>query len=198
MIGPSFLSRAGAACAALVVMLAPAVPRAASLERYLASAINMGTPGPAGAGQIEIAIDRWSTDAERDRLRTILFEKGSDALLDELQKMPRVGTIRQPTRLGYDLHYARKTDTGDGSARIILATDRPIGFWEAVNRPRTIDYPFTLVEIHMGSNGKGEGKLSLATKILVDKDTKEIVLENFSSQPVMLTDVRRETSEPAR
>ena len=197
MIGKSLLLRASAACAA-VILLASAVPRAAPLERYIATAINMGVPGRAGAGQIEIAIERWSSDADRDRLRTMLFEKGPDALLDELQKMPRVGTIRNPTSLGYDLHYARKTDTGDGSARIVLATDRPMGFWEAVNRPRSVDYPFTVVEIHIGSDGKGEGKLSLATKILADRDSKEIVLENFASQPVMLTDVRRETSDPAR
>ena len=100
--------------------------------------------------------------------------------------------------LGYDLRYARKEPIEEGGERIVIATDRPISFWEAANRPRTIDYPFTLIEMRLGADGTGEGKLSLATKILVDKDTKEIVLENFSSQPVMLTDVRRETSEPAR
>jgi hypothetical protein len=30
---------------------------------------------------------------------------------------------------------------------------------------RTIDYPFTVVELHMNSDGLGEGKMSMAAKI---------------------------------
>jgi hypothetical protein len=76
--------------------------------------------------------------------------------------------------------------------------DRPIGFREAANRPRTIEYPFTLIELRIGSDGKGEGKLSLATQIIPDRDTKEIVLENYASQPVLLTSVRRATDDTPR
>lgn len=50
----------------------------------------------------------------------------------------------------------------------MLATDRYITFWEAVNRPRTIDYPFTMIELHIGPDGKGEGKMSIATRIMHD------------------------------
>lgn len=32
----------------------------------------------------------------------------------------------------------------DGGRDVVIATDRPIGFWEATARPRTIDYPFTV------------------------------------------------------
>jgi hypothetical protein len=198
MIGTSILTRVSAAAAlsaaAIVGPALLAAPRTAPVERYSATAINMGVPGRAGAGVIEIGIEHWSTDADRDRLLTVLWEKGSDALLSELQKMPRVGYIRNPSSVGYDLHYARKSPTGDGAERIVLATDRPIGFWEAANQPRSVDYPFTVVEIRLGPDGKGEGKLSLATKILADREAHEIVLENFASQPVQLTNVRRDTS----
>jgi hypothetical protein len=80
----------------------------------------------------------------------------------------------------------------EGGEQIVIATDRPIGFWEAVQRPRTIDYPFTLIEMRIDNEGVGEGKLSLATKIVYDQRREQIVLENYSSQPVMLTKVRRE------
>jgi hypothetical protein len=79
-----------------------------------------------------------------------------------------------------------------------MATDRYIGFWEAANRPRTVDYPFTLIEMHIGADGRGEGKLSLATKIAYDKDSKEVVLENYATQPVQLTDVRRESKDTTK
>jgi hypothetical protein len=161
-------------------------------ERFTAMAVNMSNVGRSGAGTIDIAVDRWSTDAERDRLLTVLMEKGADKLLDVLRDMRRVGYIRSPNSLGYDLHYARRTPLPDGGERVVLATDRPIGFWEAVNRPRSIDYPFTIIELHLNADGEGEGKLSIATKIVADKDSKTVVLEDYANQPVLLTSVKRE------
>lgn len=164
-------------------------------ERFTAFAVNMGTPGPAGAGAIDINVNRWSTDAERDRLMNVLVENGPEKLLDALRKLPRVGNIRTPNSLGYDLRFARRTPLAEGGERIVIATDRPIGFWEAVNRPRSIDYPFTVIELHINPNGEGEGKLSLATKVIPDKDSNQIVLENYASQPVMLNNVKRQKAK---
>ncbi len=62
-----------------------------------------------GAGTVLISVDRWSTDAERDRLVAVLREKGPRALLDALQDIRSVGRIRTPDSLGYDLHYAYQT-----------------------------------------------------------------------------------------
>lgn len=76
----------------------------------------------------------------------------------------------------------------------MLATDRYITFWEAANRPRSIDHLFTVIELHINADGKGEGKMSLATRITAEKENKLIVLENYATQPVLLNDVRREKS----
>lgn len=176
--------------AASLLALAPA--RAQQPERFVANAVSIAYPGPTGAAIIQIDVTRWSTEAERDRLVNVLAQKGPEQLLDALRDLPRAGTIRTPGNLGYDLRYARKTPLEEGGEQIVIATDRPIGFWEAVNRPRTIDYPFTLIEIRLDNEGVGEGKLSLATKIVYDQRRGQIVLENYSSQPVMLTKVRRE------
>jgi hypothetical protein len=43
--------------------------------------------------------------------------------------------------------------------------------------------------MQLDKDGKGVGKASVATQITQDPDGT-IVLENFSSQPVMLNDVR--------
>ena len=188
------------ACMAILALAAGTlVVRAAALERYVALAVNLGgTPGPTGAGTVEITIDNWSTDAQRDQLMKILIEKGPEKLLDTLQKMPRVGSIRTPNSIGYDLHYARKNPLDEGGDQIVLATDRYIGFWEAANRPRTVDYPFTLIEMRVGKDGVGEGKMSLFTKITYDKKKNQIVLEDYGSQPVLLTQVRRESATASR
>ena len=42
----------------------------------------------------------------------------------------------------------------------VLATDRPISFWEATHQPRTIDYPFTVIQMELDREGHGKGTLS--------------------------------------
>ena len=54
---------------------------------------------------------------------------------------------------------------------------------------RSLQYQLTLIEIHLDSNGKGEGKLVPAAKISWDTRDKRIEIENYSSLPVDLLDV---------
>ena len=187
------LSLLSLALAAVLGIAAAAAQTHGGREKFTAFAVNLdGTAiAPTGAGVVEILVERYSTDAERDRLLKALMEKGPETLLDTLQSLPRVGYIRTPNSIGYDLHYARKAPLPEGGERVTLATDRYIGFWEAANRPRTIDYPFTVIELRLNSDGVGEGKMSIATKITMDKDKKQIELENYGTQPVLLNNVRR-------
>jgi hypothetical protein len=195
MLSLSALHRRGWIVAALLSLFAnaPAAQTHGGPERFTALAVNMGSPVRWTTLNVEMAVNRWSTDAEGDRLVSVLLEKGPDKLLEELQKMPRVGYIRTPDSIGYDVHFAHRNPGADGGERVILATDRYIGFWEAANRPRTIDYPFTVIELHIGPNGEGEGKMSLFTKIMVDKKSNTVILEDYGTQPVLLQGVRRVT-----
>jgi hypothetical protein len=163
--------------------------------RMSAVAVNMSNVGPAAANVVDIEIERWSTEAERDDLIAAFNAKGPDALLSRLQGAKRVGYMRLPNTLGYDLHYARKHPGDDGGEQIVIATDRRIGFWEARNQPRTIDYPFTLIDIRLKSAGEGEGKMSVATKISYNKKKHAVELENYASEPVRLTTVRVEAKK---
>jgi len=158
-------------------------------ERFTATAI-VNNNLASGAGIVQIDVNRWSTPAERNALLDVLRTKGPEKLLDALQKTKPVGTIKTPDSLGYDLHYASQTPTAEGGRRIVIATDRPIGFWEVANNRRTLDYPFTVIQMEIGKNGEGKGTLSYATKVIPQGDT--IVLENFATQPVMLTKVKAE------
>lgn len=156
-------------------------------EEFSAGAIvndNLGS----GAGRVIMRVTRWSSEAERGQLTRALLKSGSDALLDALQDQKSVGTIRTPDSLGYDLRYAHQEPGEDGGRRIVLATDRPISFWEARNQPRTVDYPFTVIQMQIDKNGEGKGTMSYATKIIARGNTIE--LENFTTAPVMLTEIR--------
>jgi hypothetical protein len=154
-----------------------------------ANAVNMSNTGTGQVGTVDITIDRWSGDNERERLLTVFTEKGPEKLLDALQDNKAVGRISAPGSIGYQLRYARLTAFGDGGAKIVALTDRPINGWEAVNRPRSFDYPFTLIQLQLDSHGEGEGKLSIATKITYDKSEREIGLETYASEPVRLQNV---------
>jgi hypothetical protein len=158
-------------------------------EEFIANAVNLSNVGRPGASQIEITINRYTSDEARDRLMTVFREKGPEALLKELQKEPPVGSIRTPGSLAYDLRYARELPGADGGRRIVLATDRPIGFREAANSSRTLDYPFTLIEMRLDKEGKGEGKLNIAAKLTLNDNV--LVIEDYGTQPVMLTEVRK-------
>jgi hypothetical protein len=50
-----------------------------------------------------------------------------------------------------------------------------------------MDYPFTLVEMRMKPNEKGEGKMLAATAITTKNGRME--LENYGQEPVRLTEI---------
>jgi hypothetical protein len=64
--------------------------------------------------------------------------------------------------------------SGEGARRIIIATDRPLSFRERMSSP---GYEFSLVEIRLTKEGTGVGKLA-------------VEIENYSNEPVRLTDVK--------
>ena len=164
-----------------------AAPSQKPIESFTAFAVALGT---GKAGVIHIDIFRWSTDEEREALLTTLVEFGPDKLLSALEKIrPPVGTIRTSTSLAYDLYYARDNPMADGGRHIVLGTNRRVSFREAANNTRSMQYQFTLVEIHLDKNGKGEGKLVPAAKVSWDKATKKIEIENYNALPVDLTTV---------
>ena len=158
-------------------------------ERFTATAVNMDR---GGSGTLEIVVNRWSTDAERNKLVSTLLDSGENKLLDALQSTQKVGYIRTLNSIGWDLHYASRRALPDGGEQVVIATDRPIGFREAANQPRSIDYPFTVIEMHLNADGEGTGTMSVATKVMADKETRTIQLENYGTTPVMLTSVKRE------
>jgi len=159
-------------------------------ETFTAFAVDLGNSGRSSStSQVKITIDRWSTDEERRRLVTSFQESGDDALLKDLQKLKPLGRISTPDSIGYDLRYAHQMPLASGGRRIIIATDRPMTYFERANRPRSVDYPYTFIEMRIGADGKGQGKMTVATKInMLGEDTIE--LENYDLTPVQLSAIR--------
>jgi len=156
-------------------------------ESFTAVAIANNNLG-SGVDTVLIDVTRWSTEAEQSRLIGLLREKGQEALLAELQDNPPAGSIRTPASLAYDLRYSQQTPAEDGGREILLMTDRPINFWEARDRPRSIEYPFTVIQMRIDGDGKGTGTITYATRIAAAGNI--IVLENFATSPIQLTEIQ--------
>ena len=154
------------------------------IEIFKAFAVQM----QAGRGAaVEIAITRWSTDEERQRLLDVLKESGQQAMIADLQKMPQVGYIKTANSMGAGLFYARSTELPDGSRQVVIGTDRTIGL--SANAPTLSQYDATVIELHFPKGkAKGEGKIVLAAKASVGKDGK-VQISNYSGYPVWLRDV---------
>src|SRR5438034_5975814 len=144
-----FVAAAAAVAAVAVLGVAPGAAQVTNTgpERFTAFAINMNASRPTEAATtVDIVINRYSTNAERDRLREAFRAKGQDGLLDALQKLSAVGYLTTPGSLRYDVHFVRQRPLPEGGRRIFLLTDRRINYWEAASASRTLDYPFTLIQ----------------------------------------------------
>src|SRR5262245_479529 len=178
---------AAAGALALAVPLTAQHQRAP--ERFTALAVNLENPRRDMTESVEIVVNRWSTDQERDRLLAVLLERGPEKLLDAMQDTQRVGYIRTPDGIGYDLTFSRRTPGEGGGERIEAVTGRDFRFWEVINQPGAIDYSFAVIELRINRDGQGEGRMPIATKIM----GKALALEEHATQPVLLQKVRRET-----
>jgi len=169
--------------------------------RLSAWAVSMANVATGANAVLDIRVNKWSTQQQRQELIAVFLDKGQDALLGKLQDMPEMGRLSIPgrqgpdptqTRLGWTLRYTNQSPLPDGGMRILIATDRVMSFQEVRNRPRSYDYPFTFLEIHLTKDGTGEGKMAVATQLQFDKKKNTIIFENYSTEPVRLTNVKVE------
>ena len=201
----SMMASALAGAALVAIIAGPGLTQTMGEKLHIeAFAVNMSNIGT-GVNQIAmIDINKWSTPQEREMLVTTMLTKGQDELLKALQKAPEKGRLWFPqwqgpdpthARLGYNIRYAYQFPLPEGGKRLVIALDRYITFWEARNQPRSFNYPFTLIQIQLDKDGKGDGKMSVATKINFDKKENRIELENYASEPVRLQNLKAEVKK---
>ena len=183
--------------AGLISVRADVPPVPFTMRAFTVNMTNVNVPR-GNAGIMQIRITGWSPAATRQRLIDLFLEKGQDALLKAMQKEPSKGRLSLPNwqgpdpqnyRLGWDIRYAAHDSLPDGGERIVIATDRQMSMWEVREHPRSFDYPFTLIEIRLPKEGKGEGRAFGATKIDFDKKKNQIVLEQFSAGEIRLNEI---------
>src|ERR1700681_1546605 len=183
------LQSAGSRTALLAVVVALLVSCALGAkshgDQFVGTLVNL--EGGASA-PVVIHVDHYSSDSEVAKLKAILADKGPDALREALWNLYEAGYIRVGGGLGYPIAVARSKPDGKGGRVIRLMLDRPIAFRELVNNTRSVDYPFTYVELTLDKDGNGEGKMIAAAKVSMVGNTVEI--ESLGTQPIKILQVK--------
>jgi hypothetical protein len=189
--------------AAMVLTTSPLTAQEKFKETYQAFAVAMGTSfppviPPGVSTTVQLNITRWTTGEERESLFAALIENGQEGLVNALRKQKETGFVRVigrgaglSTFPSERLRYAWQWDLGDGNRRIVLALDRPISFYEAVDRPRWRDYDVSLIVMDVNAEGRGQGQLAMGVRLSIDQENKKLVVESFGTEPVRLNNVRK-------
>lgn len=172
----------------LSMLYGPAAAQAPR-EEFTSTLSNISNVGGVGITPLTIRIIRWTSDEDHERMMGVLRDKGQDAFLRELTDQEPVGSIATPTSLKYDFFYARQEPLEEGGRRIFLITDRPMDFYERVNSLRSRDYPFTVIEMRLDKEGRGQG--SLAQLVQLRLVGNFLGIENLATSPMKLSDIKK-------
>ena len=157
------------------------------IEKYRANAYNKDL---GESRRLYITVYEWTTPEERQALLRTFADGGSKALYKALGKEGKKAHLKLPRTLGHEMRYAFRSEV-EGKRRIVLATDRPMGFLELARGSRRTDYNVTLVVLDVDpETGEGEGHATGGANLSVDKDG-ELKIELPGTQPTRLTRVKR-------
>jgi hypothetical protein len=68
-------------------------------------------------------------------------------------------------------------------------TPRPVPFFEAYRHGRSMDYPFTIIELQLNQEGKGEGSILGAAQLKFN-EKGQLEIESYGNQYAKLANVR--------
>ncbi|MBI3652195.1 MAG: hypothetical protein HY231_14335 [Acidobacteria bacterium] len=158
-------------------------------EVYTGNLIYIGGSHGVISTTFTLTIDSYTPDSEVVRLTNALKSGGQDALLKAIGNEKR-GTIQVNSSLGQDINAVWISTDGEGERKITALSKRWIGTFEARRGTRSLDYPFTYIEVFMDDKGKGDGGMIPAAKVRAIGD-KTVEVENFGIYPARLLNITR-------
>jgi len=126
---------------------------------------------------IDIRINRYSTDEEIKEFADILVEGGQRRLREALEKED-VGQLSATGNVGVPIAIARKFTQGEKTI-IRVVTVRTLSFVELRYSGRSVDYPFTILQLEVDQEGKGTGTAIGAASIKFNKEENTYVIESL-------------------
>lgn len=146
--------------------------------------------GRSGSGSefFTLTINSYTPESEVAGILNALQKDGQDGLMKALGKEKR-GTLQIGSRLGRDVQAVWVTRTEEGR-KISALSERWQGFGELRRGARSLDYPFTYIEIFIEEDGgDGDGTLIPAARVR-SRGGNNIEVENFGIYPARLTNIK--------
>ena len=162
---------------------ASASPRPEPVEHFTGNIVIALSPARFAFRTVDIVIARWSTDVEHRLLETVLLEKGWVEFLDQLCTLEPVGSIVTIDGRDITIRYAWQVVERGGHRRVFVATDAPITLVNPLTGRSSLADSFVFLELRVGANGEGEGKLSEAAQLSVDESQNVIELRDYANRP---------------
>jgi hypothetical protein len=156
-------------------------------EVYTGNLVYLGGSRGAVTTTFTLTIDSYTPDNDVISLTRGLNDGGQDMLMKAIGNQKR-GTLQIGENVGQDINAVWSSTDAEGERKITALLKRWIGVFEARRGTRSLDYPFTYVELFIGQKGKGEGGMIPAAKVRSIGD-KTIEVENFGIYPARLTNV---------
>ena len=131
-----------------------------------------------------------TSDQQTNRALSTLQENGQDALLKTIRNED-LGTFSLGGQPALTVNAVRIDNVG-GKQRVRAVLERWIGFGELRGGYRSVDYPFSYIEILVDPrNGKGEGTFIPAAKIRfkTNNGQAQVEIEDFGTFPGKLMGV---------
>jgi hypothetical protein len=172
---------------------APAAPQSKNFtgapETFNARA-NVSTEAARGDVYVEIRVEKYTPDKEREAVVKTLAAGGSAAFVEAIRKAPIAGQINIGKQT-FTIRWAREVKDDKGRT-ITLVTERPVYFVGAglPDAKSRAGYDVAVIQLKMDSAGVGEGVMAAAAKVKPGGPTG-VQVDDYGSEPIKLLSVTR-------
>lgn len=135
-----------------------------------------------------LTLDSQTAPNEVSQFDSRLREGGQDGLMKMISNSKH-GRLQIGGNVGRDIGFVQVTPSEEGGRKYTIILERWVNFAEARRGTRSLDYPFTYVELYLDDQGKGDGMMFSAAKIRFKDNSVEV--ENFATYPAKLMGVMR-------
>jgi hypothetical protein len=135
-----------------------------------------------------LTINSYTPEGDVRRFTDLLGRDGPDDFWRAVGKEKR-GSIQVGSRLGLDINAVWVSQTEEGR-KISALAERWLGFGELRRGARSVNYPFTYIELWVEDDGDVEGTLFPAARVR-SRGNNTIEVENFGAYPARLTNIKQ-------
>lgn len=164
---------------------------AALTGRYSGILMDVGNVLPrTGAERLTVWVDRLTSPEELQSFADAPASARQDALRDALAGL-EVGRVRVGHGASYPVSAALAHQGDGGMWHLVLVIARPINIGEVFGGTRSLDYPFSVIELDLPDDGEGSGELNVAARVSFSA-AGQVSVEDLAVQPVRILGVDRD------